>query len=85
MSGAEVAIANGLCVRHVRGVSGRARPLFVEFHKHRGLWRYFGKFEAGRHGPATRLAVPSIWRHMLTIFTPLSYSYSVAKWSKMWP
>jgi hypothetical protein len=45
-AGATVAIANDVRVVHVRGVSSRARPLFVEWHKHRGLWRYFRKFEA---------------------------------------
>lgn len=63
-SGAVVAVVNALCVRHVRGVSGRSRPWFVEFHKHRGLWRYFGKFEAGRRGAAVRCAVwLMIWGH----------------------
>ena len=41
------------CV-HVRGVSSRSRPLFVEWHKHRGLWRYFRKFEAPQRGWLTR-------------------------------
>lgn len=45
-AGAVVAVANDVRVVHVRGVSSRARPLFVEWHKHRGLWRYFVKFEA---------------------------------------
>ena len=63
-SGAEVAIVNALVVRHVRGVSSRSRPAFVEFHKHRGLWRYFRTFEAARHGAATRCAVwLMIWAH----------------------
>lgn len=63
-SGAEVAIVNALVVRHVRGVSSRSRPVFVEFHKHRGLWRYFRTFEAARHGAATRCAVwLMIWAH----------------------
>jgi hypothetical protein len=31
--------------------------MFVEWHKHRGLWRYFRKFEAPRRGLATRAAV----------------------------
>lgn len=34
----------------------RARPIFVEWHKHRGLWRYFCKFEAGQCGMVTRMA-----------------------------
>lgn len=61
-AGATVAVANHLRVLHVRGVSSRARPLFVEWHKHRGLWRYFSKFEAPARGPAVRAAVfASIW------------------------
>ena len=47
-AGALVAIANDLQAVHVRGVSSRSRPFFVEWHKHRGLWRYFRKFEAAQ-------------------------------------
>ncbi len=57
MAGATVAVANDLCVLHVRGVSSRARPLFVEWHKHRGLWRYFRKFEAPCRSALVRTAV----------------------------
>src|SRR5690606_11255833 len=56
-SGARVVVANDVRVLHLRGVSSRARPGFVEWHKHRGLWRYFRKFEAPRRGPLTRAAV----------------------------
>jgi len=56
-AGAVVAVANDVRVVHVRGVSSRSRPLFVEWHKHRGLWRWFGKFEAPKRGWATRAAV----------------------------
>lgn len=56
-AGACVAVANDVRVVHVRGVSSRSRPLFVEWHKHRGLWRYFRKFDAPRHGVSTRAAV----------------------------
>jgi N-acetylglucosaminyl-diphospho-decaprenol L-rhamnosyltransferase len=56
-AGAAVAVANDVAVLHVRGVSSRARPLFVEWHKHRGLWRYFRKFEAAQRSPAVRAAV----------------------------
>ncbi|MGH8033137.1 MAG: glycosyltransferase family 2 protein [Luteimonas sp.] len=60
--GALVAVANDVRVTHLRGVSSRARPLFVEWHKHRGLARYFGKFEAPRRGLLMRLAVyVAIW------------------------
>ena len=56
-AGATVAVANHVTVMHVRGVSSRSRPVFVEWNKHRGLWRYFRKFEAPRRGLGTRIAV----------------------------
>lgn len=61
-AGAVIAVANRVRVLHVRGVSSRSRPLFVEWHKHRGLWRYFSKFEAPRRGALTRAVVlMAIW------------------------
>ncbi len=61
-AGAIVAVANDVRVVHVRGVSSRSRPLFVEWHKHRGLWRWFGKFEAPHRSPSVRAAVfAMIW------------------------
>ena len=63
-AGAVVAIANDLRVTHVRGVSSRSRPFFVEWHKHRGLWRYFRKFEAHRRSLPVQVAVwGAIWAH----------------------
>ena len=53
-AGFSVAVANDVPVLHHRGVSSRARPLFVEWHKHRGLWRYWWRFD-GR-GAAALLA-----------------------------
>ncbi|MFT4179209.1 MAG: glycosyltransferase family 2 protein [Thermomonas sp.] len=61
-AGATVACANGVRVVHVRGVSSRSRPLFVEWHKHRGFWRYFRRFEAPHRDVFTRAAVfAMIW------------------------
>lgn len=61
-AGATVACANDVRVVHVRGVSSRSRPLFVEWHKHRGFWRYFTKFEATDRGPFVRAAIfAMIW------------------------
>jgi N-acetylglucosaminyl-diphospho-decaprenol L-rhamnosyltransferase len=56
-AGAFVAVANDLRVVHVRGVSSRSRPIFVEWHKHRGFWRYFRKFDAPRRGVFLKLCV----------------------------
>jgi hypothetical protein len=66
MAGASVAVANDVRVVHVRGVSSRARPLFVEWHKHRGLWRYFRKFEAPRRNLFSRMTIwMAIWARFL--------------------
>ena len=62
MAGVVIAVANRVRVVHVRGVSSRSNPWFVEWHKHRGLWRYFSKFEARERGVATRaLVLAAIW------------------------
>ncbi|MEO5626846.1 MAG: glycosyltransferase family 2 protein [Dokdonella sp.] len=61
-AGAIVAVANDVRVVHVRGVSSRSRPVFVEWHKHRGLWRWFVKFEAPHRSAPVRAAVfAMIW------------------------
>jgi len=56
-AGAVVAVANDVQVVHLRGVSSRSRPVFVEWHKHRGLWRYFRTFEAPQRTLPVRAAV----------------------------
>lgn len=56
-AGGTVATANNVRVVHLRGVSSRSRPFFVEWHKHLGLWRYFTKFEAQRRSAVLRVAV----------------------------
>ena len=45
-AGYEVLIANDIRALHIGGVSSRSHPLWVEWQKHRSLWRYFRKFEA---------------------------------------
>ncbi|MGY1458204.1 MULTISPECIES: glycosyltransferase family 2 protein [unclassified Luteimonas] len=67
LAGATVAVANDVRVLHLRGVSSRARPFFVEWHKHRGLWRYFRRFEAPSRGPLVRAGVwIAVWAHWLS-------------------
>ena len=61
-AGAFVAVANDVRVVHVRGVSSRSRPVFVEWHKHRGLARYFRRFEGPSRSASVRLCVYAmIW------------------------
>lgn len=67
-SGAMVAVANDVRVVHLRGISSRSRPWFVEWHKHRGLARYFRKFEAPQRGMLVRSVVPLlIWLRFGTV------------------
>ncbi|MGY0634080.1 glycosyltransferase family 2 protein [Luteimonas sp. A478] len=59
-AGALIGVANPARVMHVRGVSSRSRPVFVEWNKHRGLGRYFRRFEAPKRSLPVRLAVYAI-------------------------
>ncbi|MBS0194280.1 MAG: glycosyltransferase family 2 protein [Proteobacteria bacterium] len=64
-AGCTVAVANDVCVTHLRGVSSRRRPLWVEFHKHRGMWRYFKKFEAAKTAlPMRGILWCALWAHV---------------------
>jgi hypothetical protein len=57
-AGYEVLVANDITVLHVGGVSSRSRPAWVEWQKHRSLWRYFRKFEAAE---TPTLLKPVLW------------------------
>jgi N-acetylglucosaminyl-diphospho-decaprenol L-rhamnosyltransferase len=52
--GRRVVVANRVRVVHRKGSSSRSRPVFVAWHKHRGLWRFM-----------TRNGAPSGWHRML--------------------
>ncbi|MEO8010030.1 MAG: glycosyltransferase family 2 protein, partial [Dokdonella sp.] len=63
-SGRRVLFAGGLRVRHEQGSSSRRRPRFVSRHKHRGMWRYFSRFDpAARVLPLRGLVWLGIWAH----------------------
>jgi GT2 family glycosyltransferase len=57
-AGLAVAVAAGVRVLHLRGTSSRGRPLWVEWQKHRGMLRYFRKFDAAASPWWVRVAVP---------------------------
>jgi hypothetical protein len=42
--GTKVLFVPDVSVSHVQGASSRGRPVFVLWHKHRGMWRYYTKF-----------------------------------------
>jgi GT2 family glycosyltransferase len=60
-AGLRVVVANGVRVVHLKGTSSRARPLFVAWHKHRGLARYWRRFGAGTGAPGNTLAIVAVW------------------------
>lgn len=61
-AGMRVALAREVCVTHVKGTSSRRRPIWVEWQKHRGMLRYFRKFDAASSPAWLRLAVPlGVW------------------------
>ena len=53
-----VAMAPNVRVTHLKGTSSRRRPAWVEWQKHRGMLRYFRKFDASDSPWWLRLIVP---------------------------
>lgn len=56
-AGYQVAIALDVAITHHKGTSSRRRPIWVEWQKHRGMWRYFRKFDAASSPLWLRLLV----------------------------
>jgi GT2 family glycosyltransferase len=53
-AGREVVYAGAIRVVHGKGGSSRHRPVFVAWHKHRGMWRWFVKFDRAARNPLVR-------------------------------
>lgn len=56
-AGYKVLLAGDVRVRHAKGGSSAHRPVFVSYHKHRGMWRWFRKFDPAAREPLTRALV----------------------------
>ena len=56
-AGYKVLLAGNVRVRHAKGGSSAHRPVFVSYHKHRGMWRWFRKFDPDARRPLTRVLV----------------------------
>jgi GT2 family glycosyltransferase len=77
-AGYAVALARGIHVMHVQGTSSRKRPLFVARHKHRGMWRWFTRFDpAARMLPLRALVALGLWAHFALI-APLLFARQLA-------
>jgi N-acetylglucosaminyl-diphospho-decaprenol L-rhamnosyltransferase len=77
-AGYTVWLAGGVRVHHGKGGSSRHRPVFVSWHKHHGMWRWFRKFDPAARGPFTRALVwCGIWLHF-ALTAPASWLRRVA-------
>jgi len=66
--GMRVACVNTIQVLHGKGGSSRHRPLFVARHKHRGMWRWFVKFDPAARNPLIRSVVwIGLWLHFAAL------------------
>jgi len=72
-AGFKVMFVPGAVVSHAQGVSSRRRPVFVLWHKHRGMWRYFSKFQRAA-SPLWLVALVwfGIWCRFL-LLTPVAW------------
>ena len=65
-AGYKVMLAGDVRVLHGKGSSSRHRPVFVSRHKHRGMWRWFRKFDPAARKPwLSALVWLGIWTHFL--------------------
>lgn len=65
-AGWRVLLAGDVRVLHGKGGSSRHRPVFVSRHKHRGMWRWFRKFDPSARNPLVAAAVwLGIWAHFM--------------------
>lgn len=56
-AGYAVHYAGSVDVVHAKGGSSRHRPIFVAWHKHRGMWRWFRRFDPAAGNAALRALV----------------------------
>jgi len=67
-AGWKIYLLPDLAVVHHLGTCSKGRRLFVEWHKHRGMLRFFNKFQAGAYSPPFRLLVASgIFAHFAAL------------------
>ncbi|MDQ2972171.1 MAG: glycosyltransferase family 2 protein [Pseudomonadota bacterium] len=65
-AGYKVLLAGNVRMLHGKGGSSRHRPAFVSRHKHRGMWRWFRKFDPASRNPFTcGLVWCGIWIHFV--------------------
>jgi N-acetylglucosaminyl-diphospho-decaprenol L-rhamnosyltransferase len=79
-AGMRVACVNAIRVMHGKGGSSRHRPLFVARHKHRGMWRWFVKFDSAARNPLLRTAVwIGLWLHFAALLPVNAWRQATAQ------
>ncbi len=83
-AGLRVVCANDVPVVHAKATSSRARPFFVAFHKHRGMWRWFVKFDPAAHNLFLRALVWSgLWAHYILLAPRFAWRWCRARvWNR---
>ncbi|MHC1481041.1 glycosyltransferase family 2 protein [Frateuria aurantia] len=65
-AGYRVWLDGAVRVEHGKGGSSRHRPVFVSWHKHRGMWRWFRRFDPAARRPwLAGLVWCGLWAHFL--------------------
>lgn len=81
-AGLRVACANDVHVVHVKGTSSRTRPFFVASCKHRGMWRWYVKFDPAARNPLKRALVwCGIWMHFALLTPRYAWQWGHARLS----
>jgi N-acetylglucosaminyl-diphospho-decaprenol L-rhamnosyltransferase len=78
-AGYAVHYAGSVAVEHGKGGSSRHRPVFVAWHKHRGMWRWFRRFDPAARNPALRGVV---WLGLWARFVALLPLLLWRKWRR---
>jgi N-acetylglucosaminyl-diphospho-decaprenol L-rhamnosyltransferase len=66
LAGYEVLVDNRIRLLHVKGASSRSKPVWVEWQKHRSIWRYYKKYEAAKTADGLGAILwLSVWAHFL--------------------
>jgi GT2 family glycosyltransferase len=82
-AGLRVAVAHDVVVEHAQGSSSRHRPVFVSWHKHRGMWRYFHKFDPAARNPVLATLVRTgIWTHFLAGLPKRAIAVLIARFAR---
>jgi GT2 family glycosyltransferase len=68
MSGWRIVFVPDAPVMHVKGASTHGRVVPVEWHKHRGMWRFYRKFYGQKYTvPMMWIVGLGIWLHFAMV------------------